>query len=315
MNAARIHAFGSPDVIVIDDVARPAPGSHELLIRVTAAGVGPWDALIRAGKTEIKPPFPFILGSEFAGTVEQVGDAVSSFRIGDRVYGATNPQFIGGYTEFAVASAEMSALAPQSLSDLEAASAPVVAVTAWQMVHEYGEATPGQTVLINGGAGNVGAYAVQLARGAGLHVIATASAGDADFVRSLGADEVLDYKAVDFTDAASSVDIVLDTVGGETRVRSAQVVKPGGILVSVVTPFPAERMIPGVRTAFFFVEVTTARLTTLTSLFERGELKPHVGSVLPLAEARLAHEMLAGVPHARGKIVLSVGEPASDAKR
>ena len=308
MKAARIHAFGGPDVIVIDDVARPAPGSHELLIRVAAAGVGPWDALIRAGKSAIKPPFPFILGSEFAGTVEQVGDAASSFRTGDRVYGATNPQFIGGYTEFAVASAGMVARAPQSLSDHEAASVPVVAVTAWQMVHEYGEARRGQTVLVHGGGGNVGAYAVQLAHAAGLHVVATAPPADADFVRSLGADEVLDYTTVDFADAVSSVDIVLDTVGGETRARSAKVVKPGGILVSVVTPFPDERTIPGIRTAFFFVEVTTARLTTLASLFEKGELKTRVGSIVPLEHARLAHEMLAGAPHARGKIVLSVGE-------
>lgn len=314
MNAARIHAFGAPDVIVIDDVAHPAPGPHELVIRVAAAGVGPWDALIRAGKTAIKPPFPFILGSEFAGIVEQVGDAVSSFGIGDRVYGATNPQFIGGYTEFALASAEMTALAPQSLSNVEAASVPVVGVTAWQMVHEHGEATRGQTVLIHGGAGNVGAYAIQLARGAGLHVIATASARDADFVRSLGADEVLDYTVVDFANAVSGVDIVLDTVGGETRVRSAKVLKPGGILVSVVTPFP-EQDFPGIRTAFFFVEVTAARLTALTSLLERGELEPHVGSVVPLEEARLAHEMLAGAPHARGKIVLRVGEQDSHATR
>lgn len=315
MKAARIHAFGSPDVIVIDDVPRPTPASHELLIRVTAAGVGPWDALIRAGKTTIKPAFPFIPGSEIAGRVEQVGDAVSSFRVGDRVYGATNPQFIGGYTELAVASAGMVALTPQSLNDLEAASVPVVAVTAWQMIHEYGEAVRGQTVLIHGGAGNVGAYAIQLAHAAGLHVIATASARDADFVRSLGADEVLDYTAVDFADAVTGVDIVLDTVGGETRARSAKVLKPGGILVSVVTPFPADETIPGIRTAFFFAEVTTARLAKLTSLFERGELEPHVGSVLPLEEARLAHEMLAGAPHARGKIVLSVGERASDAER
>lgn len=311
MKAARIHAFGGPDVIVIEDMPRPAPGRDELLIRVTAAGVGPWDALIRAGKTAIRPPFPFILGSEFAGTVERVGDAVSSFSIGDRVYGATNPQFIGGYTEFAVASAGMVALAPRSLNDLEAASAPVVAVTAWQMVHQYGEATAGQTALILGGAGNVGAYAVQLARGAGLHVVATASARDAEVVRSMGADEVLDYRAVDLPDTVSNVDLVLDTVGGETLARAAKVLKPRGILVSVVTPFPAAQDFPGIRTAFFYVEVTTSRLATLTSLFERGALRPHVGSVVPLAEARLAHEMLAGAPHARGKIVLSVGERAT----
>jgi len=277
------------------------------VIRVAAAGVGPWDALIREGKARVTTALPFTLGSEVSGTVEQVGAGVTSFQVDDRVYGATNPQFIGAYTECAVASADMVAPAPRSLNDIEAASAPVVAVTAWQMLFEYADATRGQTVLVHGGAGNVGAYAVQLARGAGLRVIATSSARDADFVRDLGAETVVDYKVSKFEDVVSGVDIVLDTVGGDTRTRSAKVLRPGGILVSIVTPFPTTRTVPGIRTAFFLADVTTPRLNALTSLFDRGELKPQVGSVVPLEEARLAHQMLDGAPHARGKIVLSVG--------
>ncbi|MGH7582780.1 MAG: NADP-dependent oxidoreductase [Gemmatimonadales bacterium] len=305
VKAARIHAIGGPEVIVIDEIAAPTPGPHEVVIRVAAAGVGPWDALIREGKSVVSASFPLIPGSDLCGTVDRVGNDVSSFKPGDRVYGSTNSQFIGAYAERAVASAGMIAPAPRSLSNLEAASAPTVAVTAWQMLFEHAKATPGQTVLIHGGAGNVGAYAVQLASRAGLHVISTASLRDTNYVRKLGAAQVIDYQSSDFATVVSAVDIVLDTVGGETRARSVKVLKPGGILVSIVGPF-AERDIPGIRTAFFLAAVTTERLNALTPLFDRGELEPDVGTVLPLEQARIAHEMLAGAPHARGKIVLRV---------
>lgn len=305
MKAARIHAFGGPEVIVIDDVATPTPGPNEVVIRVAAAGVGPWDALFREGKAAVSASLPFIPGSDLSGTVDRVGEDVSLFKANDRVYGSTNPEFIGAYAERAVALAEMIAPAPRSLSDIEAASAPTVAVTAWQMLFEHAKATSGQTVLIHGGAGSVGAYAVQLASRAGLRVISTASSRDTEHVKKLGAAQVIDYKSIDFADVVSNIDIVLDTVGGETRTRSVKVLRPGGILVSIVTPF-GERDIPGIRTAYFFAQVTTARLNALTPLFDRGELEPDVGTILGLDQARVAHEMLAGAPHARGKIVLRV---------
>ena len=307
MKAARIHEIGGPEVIVIDDIPAPTPGPNEVVIRVAAAGVGPWDALFREGKATVSAPLPFILGSDLAGTIDRVAKDVLSFKPNDRVYGSTNAQFIGAYAERAVASAEMIAPAPRSLNDVEAASAPTVAVTAWQMLFEHAKATAGQTVLIHGGAGSVGAYAVQLASRAGLRVISTASSRDTEYVRKLGATQVIDYKSMDFASVVSDADIVLDTVGGETRMRSVKVLKPGGILVSIVTPFPKQN-IPGIRTAYFFAEVTTARLNELTALFERGELVPDVGTVLPLDRARVAHEMLGGAPHARGKIVLRVDQ-------
>ena len=167
-------------------------------------------------------------------------------------------------------------------------------------------------MLVLGGAGNVGAYAIQLASQAQLHVSATAAAGDATYLRNLGAEQILDYKTTKFDELLSGVDIVVDTVGGDTRERSLKVLKPGGILVSVVSPFSDSLKAPGVRTAFFLVEVTTARLDALTDLFNRGKLSTQVGTVLPLEEARVAHEMVAGAPHKRGKIVLipnqAVGE-------
>jgi NADPH:quinone reductase-like Zn-dependent oxidoreductase len=167
--------------------------------------------------------------------------------------------------------------------------------------------TVGQTVLIHGAAGNVGAYTVQLAKQAGLHVVATAASGDLDYVRSLGAEKVVDYKKQRFEDSFNGVDVVLDTIGGDMQLRSLRVLKPDGILVSVVSPVPeAIEKSFAVRTVFFYVDVTAARLNTITELFDSGKLVTNVGTVLPLEEARIAHEMLSGAPHKRGKIVLSI---------
>jgi len=302
-----IRRFGPPSVIVTANVARPEPAAGQVLVRVKAAGVGYWDALIREGKAVVTTPLPLILGSDFSGIVEAAGPGVSEFKPGDEIYGATNDQFIGAYAEYACASAKMIARKPSRLNYLKAASVPVVAVTAWQMLFEYGRAVAGQTALIHGAAGNVGAYAVQLARNAGLHVVATASARDAEYVRGLGAEKIVDYHEIRFEDVVDHVDIVVDTVGGEVRERSLRVLGPKGILVSVVSPIPAEMARRyGARAVFFLVEVTTSRLSAIGSLLEGGELAVQVGTVLPLEQARLAHEMLAGAPHARGRIVLDV---------
>jgi NADPH:quinone reductase-like Zn-dependent oxidoreductase len=236
---------------------------------------------------------PLTLGSDLAGIIEAIGPEVSGFRYGEEVYGATNERFTGAYSEYALPSAVMMAPKPATLDFIEAASAPVVAVTAWQMLFDYAHANAGQSVLIHGAAGNVGAYAVQLARQTGLHVIATAGPGDVEFVRSLGAERIVDYTAERFEESVTRVDVVLDTVGGDTQQRSFRVLKPGGILVSVVSPVPeAAQKRYGIRAVFFYVEVTTARLIKITELFDSGKLFAQVGTVLPLEEARTAHEML-----------------------
>ena len=308
MKAARIHRFGPPDVIVIDDLPVPSPGEKQVLVRTASAGVGPWDALIREHKSAVNVPLPLILGSDLSGVVEAVGPGVTQLKPGDEIFGVTNPQFIGAYAEMALASADMLASKPRSLSFDGAAAAPVVAVTAWQMLFDYAHAQAGQTVLIQGAGGNVGAYAVQLASQSGLNVIAAASASDAEFVKRLGANTVIDYKTGRFEDTAGMVDIVLDTVGGEVRDRSFKILKPGGILVtSVSEPPPALKNQNDRRAVFFLVEVTTHRLNRIASLFEQSKLVARVGSVLPFQHARLAHEMLAGAPHKPGKIVLSFG--------
>jgi NADPH:quinone reductase-like Zn-dependent oxidoreductase len=222
---------------------------------------------------------PLILGSELSGIVEAIGPEVSGFKAGDEVYGATNEQFTGAYAEYALPAARMMAQKPKTLNFIEAASAPVVTVTAWQMLFDYAQVTAGQAVLIHGAAGNVGAYAVQLAKQAGLHIVATAASADLDYVRGLGAERVVEHQTERFEESVAAVDVVLDVVGGDTQQRSLRVLKP---------------------------EVTTARLNQITELFDRGKLVTDVGTVLPLEEARIAHEMLGGAPHKRGKIVLSI---------
>ena len=304
MKAARIHSFGPPDVVVVEDVPMPSPGPGEVLVRVMAAGVAAWDAIIREGKSKVSPQPPLTLGSDLSGVVEQVGPGVTDFAPADEVYGVTNPQFCGAQAEFAVAMAGMIARKPQSLNYVEAASAPVIAVTAWQMLLQYGQATRGQTVMVVGAAGNVGAYAVQMAVDAGIHVVAIAHLADQDLLHSLGVKSIIDSSKPAFEQDLPQVDVILDTVGGSTFQRCVAALKPGGKLVTSVStqPLPAGAI-------FFYAEVTTARLQTLTPLFDAGRITARVGSVLPLSEARQAQAMLAGAPHKSGKIVLQIGHP------
>ena len=300
-----MHRFGPPEELVEDEVLRPEPDRGEILVRVNAAGVGPWDAWLRAGRSAIPQSLPLIPGSDVAGIAMALGPDVTDLRPGDEVYGVTNPQFTGGYAEYCVARAAMLAPKPVSLGFIGAAAVPVVAVTAWQMLFDYGHLQAGQTVLIHGAAGNVGACAVQLAHGVGAMVLGTASSADVAHVRGLGADEVIDYRQQQFEEAARDVDLVVDTVGGETLHRSFSVLRTGGVLVSSVSkPDQGEAARHGVTATFFLVDVTSQRLLNITQQIDSRKLTVEVGEVLDLSEARLAHRMLEGAPHRRGKIVL-----------
>jgi NADPH:quinone reductase-like Zn-dependent oxidoreductase len=305
MQAIRVHHFGGLDALVAEDVPRPTPGDGEVLLHVKASGVGPWDAWIRSGRSAVSQPLPLILGSDVAGLVESVGSGVSQFRPGDAVFGATNAHFTGGYAEYAVASALTLAKMPRRLGFIEAASVPVVACTAWQMVFEYGAVDATTRVLVHGAAGNVGAFAVQMAKRVAGEVIATAFSKDVAYVVTLGADRVIDAHTSRFEALLTDVDVVLDTIGGDTQDRSFPVLKRGGVLISAVSE-PDQRTAAqhGVRALFFLVDVTSQRLEKIAALIDAGELQTRVGDVLPLAEARVAHEMLAGKPHKPGKIVL-----------
>ncbi len=311
MRAVRIHRFGGLDAIEYEEVPRPAPAEGEVLVRVWAAGVGPWDAWVREGKSAIPQPLPLVLGSDLSGVVEETGPGVSGFHPGDDVFGVTNARFTGAYADYAVAEAAMLARKPGRLNFVEAASVPVVASTAWQMVFDHGKVDGTRRVLVHGPAGNVGAYAVQLAKRAGAEVIATAHARDVQYVRTLGADRVIDVEASRFEEEARGIDVVIDTIGGETQDRSFGVLKSGGTLVSSVSEPDREKAArQGIRGVFFLASVTSAGLTRIAEMIDAGRLVTNVGEVLLLSEARLAHEMLAGKPHRRGKIVLAVGAAA-----
>jgi len=309
MKAVRVHRFGPPEVITLEDVPKPEPNNGEVVVEVKAAGIGPWDALIRSGKSALPQPLPLVLGSDLSGVIDSIGPGVEQFKVGDEVFGVTNERFTGAYAEYALAKAAMIAPKPKSLNHTHAASVPVVAVTAWQMVFDFAQLSSGQSVLIQGGAGNVGGYAVQFAKLAGALVIATASAKDVSYVRSLGGVGVIDYRATRFEERVKETDAVIDTVGGDTLDRSYGVLKRGGIVVSsAAQPSNEKAEHHGVRAVFFLVQVTTERLRKIAELIDAEKLRTEVGEVLWLDEARKGHEMLEGAPHRRGKIVIKVAD-------
>lgn len=309
MMAWRVHEFGSPETMKFERVPRPEPGPGEVLVKVAAAGVGPWDGWIRSGKSALPQPLPLTLGSDLSGEIVAMGPGVTELRVGDQVYGVTNPQFVGAYAEYALASAGMVSNKPTSLTHVEAASVPVVAVTAWQALFDHAQLKAGQTVVIHGAAGNVGSYAVQLAHHAGVQTVVTASTGDISAVRNLGANTVIDYRTQRFEEEVQNADALIDLVGGETQDRSFQVVRPGGKLISAVSR-PDQDLAKryGVEAAFFLVNVTSKYLREIARLIDGGKLRTKVGAVLPLADAREAHLMLEHMrPQPKGKIVLDVG--------
>jgi len=306
----RIHRFGDPDVITLDEIEVPRPGRGEVLVRVHAAGVGPWDAWVRAGRSVLPQPLPLTLGSDLAGEVIEIGPEVDGISSGLPIFGVTNARFTDAYADYAIARAGMIARAPTTLSHALAASVPVVAVTARQMLVDHAGVRAGQRVLVLGAGGNVGAYAVQLARRAGAHVIAADRGASAAYAAELGAHEVIDTAVTALERAAASVEIVIDAVGGELAARALAMLVPGGMLVSSVAKPTVERV--DVHARFMLVDVTAAALAEIAAELDAGHLVARVGTTLPLADARRAHEMLAGqVPHAPGKIVLEVDAQAS----
>jgi NADPH:quinone reductase-like Zn-dependent oxidoreductase len=309
MMAWRVHEFGPPEIMMFERVPRPQLGRGEVLIKVEAAGVGPWDGWIRAGKSALPQPLPLTLGSDLSGEIVKLGSEVPELRLGDQVYGVTNPQFIGAYAEYALASAGMISKKPVSLTHVEAASVPVVSVTAWQALFDHAQLKAGQTVVIHGAAGNVGAYAVRLARHAGLQTIATVGTDDVPSARDLGAQTVIDYRTQRFEEEVRDADAVIDLVGGETQDRSFQVLRKGGKLISAVSrPNQDLAQRYGVDAAFFLVNVTSQCLKEIARLVDDRKIRTNVGAVLPLPDARDAHFMLERVrPQPKGKIVLAVG--------
>ncbi|SEW50146.1 NADP-dependent oxidoreductase [Chitinophaga arvensicola] len=297
-----VHEYGGPEQLQLQEVPVPVPAKDQVLIKIVASGVNPIDWKIREGF--MKHPLPYVPGVEASGIVTAVGEGVFGKKVGDEVYGAVD----GSYATYAVTPAELLFRKPHSLT-FEEAAAMGGAKTAWGALFDVGRLVKGQRILIHAGAGGVGHFAVQLAYNAGAYVIATASAENIDFVTSLGADEVIDYKAAPFETQVSSVDIVLDTVGGDTTERSLQVLKPDGLLVSIVQmPDPEKVTAAGVRAQWGGTK-TLAAMKEVHKLLDKGLIQPYVRKIFqPLSQAAAAQEYSKNGGAGRGKIVLKISE-------
>lgn len=303
MRAVRVHAFGGPEVLVEEVVPRPETGPGDLRVRVIAAGVNPLDAWVRQGSSRALPLTP---GWDVAGVVDAVGTGVTRLAPGARVFGMAALDRGGTHAEYVVLRESEVAAMPHSLGFVAAAAVPLSALTAWQALHEVGGVQRGHVVLIQGGSGGVGSYAVQLAHLAGARVLATASTTNQETLRQLGADVPIDYTTTRFEDVARDVDLVLDCVGGETMTRSVAVVRRGGALVSLLgAPPPEVLAAAGIRGGHFVVRPDAAALATLAQLLDAGQLRVPEVTELPLSSVRDAHTRIA-TRHTRGKIVLRV---------
>jgi NADPH:quinone reductase-like Zn-dependent oxidoreductase len=304
MKAVRIHKFGGPDVLQLDDIAKPEPKDGKRLIRVAAASVNPVDYKIRRGGYPKVPEsaLPVTLGRDVAGTIEGSG---AGFDAGEEVYAHLDWDD-GGYAEYALCAPSGIAKKPASLNLVEAAAVPLAATTAWQGLFDHGKLEAGQTVLIHGGSGAVGGFAVQFAKIAGAKVIATASGEGVDLVRRFGADVAVDYKTQRFEDFAHDVDLVLDLVGNETQDRSFAVVKRGGRLMSAVQAIDEAKLKARNLTGERYMATPNAdQLKHFAKLIDEKRVVVTLSKTFPLAEASAAHRCIEE-EHPRGKVVLTV---------
>jgi NADPH:quinone reductase-like Zn-dependent oxidoreductase len=303
MQAIQAHDYGEPDVLALEQVTRPEPGADQVLVRLNVAGVNPVDWKNRSGMFKQFMPltFPWTPGVEGSGIVEAVGSNVTTLKVGDEVYGIVK----GGYAEYALTPASDVQPKPARLTLEEAASIPMGFLTAWGGLIDTANVQAGQRVLIHGAAGGIGAYAVQLAKWKGAHVTGTASAKNLEFARSLGADEMIDYNATRFETVLKDLDIVLDTVGADLAERSFQVIRPGGIFVTVAGRLAEDAGKDQNLRAVSAGRASTDKLKQASELIEAGQLVPVVGQSFPLAEASKA-QALSETRHGRGRILLQI---------
>ena len=310
MKAVVIHEYGGPEVLKYEDVPQPEPKQDQLRIHVIAAGVNPVDGMIRSGMfdKEGHRAFPVILGGDISGVVERVGSNITKFKSGDPVFAYVSLDNSGGYAQYAVVTEREAAPKPKSLTYVEAAAVPIVALTAWQALIDTAKLKAGQTVLIHGGSGGVGSFAIQIAKAHGAKVIATASTANQELLKQLGADVAIDYTKQNFENIAKDVDVVLDSIGKDTLARSYGVMKKGGIIVSLVArPDPAELEKHGIRGEALSVDPNSDELSEIGKLIDEKKINVIVSQTFPLSEARKAQEQVA-TGHTRGKIVLKVAE-------
>lgn len=305
MKAVVIHEYGDESVLKYEEIEKPSPKENEILVKVKISAVNPVDWKIRDGLGEMFGlKLPLVLGCELSGTVEEVGANVKSFKADDAVFGYI-PRH-GAYAEYVIAKENELAKKPDDIDFENAAAIPVGALTSWQAIFDKAGLRSGQKILIHAASGGVGSMAVQLAKAKGAYVIATASGANEDFVKDLGADEFIDYKTAKFEDEVKDVDVVFDTIGGDTQERSFQVLKKDGFLVSVVnppSPESAEKF--GVKAEMIGVVPNAEELAEIVELASQGKLKTYVETVLPFSEVVKAHD-LSKAGHTKGKIVLEM---------
>ncbi|MFF4534883.1 NADP-dependent oxidoreductase [Streptomyces aureus] len=309
MRAIGQTVLGGPEVLKEITLERPSPRPNEILVRVRAAGVNPTDWKHRATGGFLGEP-PFVLGWDVSGVVEATGIGVAAFRPGDEVFGMLPYPFgHGSHAEYVTGPARAFTRKPAGIDHVQAAALPLVSLTAWQALTEQAGVRPGQRVLIHAAAGGVGHVAVQIAKSLGAHVIGTASAGKHDFLRSIGVDEPVDYTSVDFAEAVRDVDVVLDTIGGDTGLRSLRVLRPGGVVVSILPvgsdAFYEEAERLGVRAVRMLVDADRTGMEAVADLVEKGALRATVARTFPLADAAEAHA-LGDTGRTTGKLVLVV---------
>ena len=311
MKAIRVHSYGGPEVLKLDEVPVPVPAADEVLIRVIAAAVNPLDCKIRSGQMREMMPLelPYVAGGDGSGIVEAVGAEVTKFQPGNAVFAFLEVGRSGSFAEYFTIKAAHVAHKPRTVSFIEAAALPMISQTAWLAMIKVGEIAEGQRVLIHGASGGVGSMAVQLAKWRGAYVIGTGSGSSRTMAESLGVDEFIDYRTTAFADVVSNVDVVLDTLGGTTQEASWGVLRPGGLLIATAQPPSPERAkAAGVRATFIHTPPSGEVLEQIAALVDTGKLRAPVGAEFSLAEAVRAHELMES-GRSSGKIVLYVGKP------
>src|SRR3569833_2350127 len=308
MKAIRIHEYGGPEVLELEEAPMPQPAKDEVLVKVYATSVNPVDWKIREGLRKDKFPadLPLIPGWDVSGVIEQAGENVRQFKPGDEVYGRPDPTKNGAYAENIVVRANKLGLKPKSIDHVNAAAVPLAGLTAWQGLFDRGHLQKGQKVLIHAASGGVGTFAVQFAKWKGAYVIGTASAGNISFVKQLGADEVIDYHNEAFEDRLSDIDLVFDTIGGDTQKRSIEVLKNGGRLITTLKPeFQAEAKEKHIYLEGYTAQSYHDQLEQIAGLIDEGIIQPVVSMVLNLEDVRKAQQ-ISEEGHVRGKIVIKV---------
>lgn len=308
MKAIRMYDFGGPEVLTLEEVAKPVPGADEVLVKVFAAGVNPIDWKIRKGLRKDRFPvtLPLTPGWDVSGTVEETGENVDYFKRGDKVFGRPDPTRDGAYAEYLTVKSDQLYFRPETMNHIQAAAVPLAGLTAWQGLFEYGQLQPGQRVLIHAGSGGVGTWAVQFAKWAGAYVYSTTSFPNSTLVKELGADEVIDYKNERFEEKLTNIDLVLDTIGDDTQLRSLQVIRPAGKLVTTLkAEYEKEAKAKNISMISFITETRPTDLKAIGEIIDAGQVKSVISRIFTLNDAAEAQK-LSESGHAKGKIILSI---------